>query len=193
MSRSVWGLVAALALLGVAAPVQAQSGNVLGLSEIRGGVMAHSVDEPGPSATFGFFNLDRIEDANVELVFKAPDWDAWSWIGSPRFELGTTVNFGGLENMLYGGLLWHANLFGSPVFVEGGLGGALTDGQLHNAVYPHRSLGCSTLFHEQASLGYDITDNADVMLTVEHASHANLCGADNRGLTNLGIRVGFKF
>jgi hypothetical protein len=191
MLRSLGGLVIAVGLVVATAPAMAQSVNIL--SEIRGGVMAHSVDEPGPNATFGLFNFDRIEDANVELVFKAPDWDAWTWIGSPRLALGATLNFSGLENMVYGGLVWHANLFGSPVFVEGGFGGALTDGQLHNAAYPYRSLGCSTLFHEQASLGYDISEHADVMLTIEHASHANLCGADNRGLTNLGIRAGFKF
>jgi hypothetical protein len=31
------------------------------------------------------------------------------------------------------------------------------------------------------------------MLTLEHPSHPGLCGADNRGITNLGVRVGFRF
>jgi lipid A 3-O-deacylase len=183
------GVALAVAMCGNTA-VQAQG---IGLSEVRGGIMAHSVDQPGPNDTFGFLDLTRIQDANVELLFTPPDWSAWGWIGSPRPMVGTTVNFGGLESMAYAGLTWHANLFNTPLFVEGSFGGAITNGASHGAVDPARNLGCPVLFHESASIGYDITDNADVMLTAEHASHAGLCGDDNRGLSNIGVRVGFKF
>jgi hypothetical protein len=49
------------------------------------------------------------------------------------------------------------------------------------------------LFRESASIGYQITEQANIMLTVDHASHAGLCGPTNTGLTNLGVRVGWKF
>ena len=54
-------------------------------------------------------------------------------------------------------------------------------------------VGCSVLFRESASVGANLTESSSIMLTLEHASHAGLCGEDNRGITNLGVRVGFKF
>ena len=181
------GLVLAATLLG-ASVARAQD---MGFSELRGGIMAHSVDDSSGTTTFGFLNLTRVQDANVELLFKP--FDGLGWLGSPRPTVGATVNFGGLESQVYAGLTWHAQVFNTPFFVEGMFGAAATNGQFHNAVYPARSLGCPILFHEAASVGYDLTENADIMLTLEHASHAGLCGSDNRGLTDLGVRVGFKF
>ena len=181
------GLVLAATLLGAGA-CRAQD---MGFSELRGGIMAHSVDDSSGTTTFGFLNLTRVQDANVELLFKP--FDGLGWLGSPRPTVGATVNFGGLESQVYAGLTWHAQVFNTPFFVEGMFGAAATNGQFHNAVYPARSLGCPILFHEAASVGYDLTENADVMLTLEHASHAGLCGSDNRGLTDLGVRVGFIF
>lgn len=188
ISASVFGISAAWAQELGAQELGAQN---FGVSEIRGGVMAHSVDEHTGNSTFGFLNLTRIQDANVELLFTP--FEGTEWLGSPRPTIGATLNFGGLESQAYAGLTWHAQLFDTPVFVEGLFGAAVHNGQLHNAVYPARSLGCPVLFHEAASLGYNISDNSDVMLTVEHSSHAGLCGDDNRGLTNLGVRFGFKF
>jgi hypothetical protein len=165
-----------------------------GISELRGGIMAHSVDEVGPVNIFGVGSFGRIEDFNVELLFSPPDADFWRVIGNPRPHIGATLNFGGLESMAYAGLTWHVPLFDTPVFIEGGLGAAISNGALTGAVAPARNLGCPVMFHEQASLGYQITNNASVMLTFEHASHAGLCGsANNRGLTNLGVRLGWTF
>ena len=133
-----------------------------------------------------------IQDANVELLFTP--LDALYWLGSPRPHVGATINFGGLESMAYASLTWRANIFDSPVFIEGAFGAAIHNGSTDGtAVAPARNLGCPVLFHEAASLGYDFTPSASVMLTIEHASHAGLCGANNRGLTNLGVRFGFKF
>lgn len=181
-------VLAILAVLAsVCAPVGAQE---FRLEEIRGGIMAHSVDEAGPGGEF--LNATRIQDANVELLFTP--LDALYWLGSPRPHVGATINFGGLESMAYAGLTWRANIFDSPVFIEGAFGAAIHNGSTDGAaVAPARNLGCPVLFHEAASLGYDFTPSASVMLTIEHASHAGLCGANNRGLTNLGVRFGFKF
>jgi lipid A 3-O-deacylase len=187
-------LAAVLAASFVAPAAQAQSLTSDYNFELRGGLYGHSIDEPGSSSTFGFFNLTRIQDANVELLFHSPDNDVFRSLGSPRPTVGATLNFGGLESMAYAGLTWHANLFDSPVFIEGQFGGAaLFNADLHGAVYPRRSVGCNVMFHEAVSLGYDITPQANVMFTVEHASHAYLCGDDNRGLTNMGVRLGMKF
>ncbi len=160
-----------------------------GVSELRGGIYAHSWDENGPGGQFP--DLSRIDDLNLEVLFDplpTPDWLP----GLVRPNLGATIDFGGLESMAYAGLSWKLPLFASPFFFEGGFGGSINNGARDGATYPARDLGCNLLFHEQASLGYDLTQNVDVMLTVEHASSANFC-TPNRGLSNVGVRIGWKF
>ena len=84
-------------------------------------------------------------------------------------------------------------MFDSPVFIEGTFGGSVNNWDPNNT-HPHaRNLGCNVLFRESASIGVDVTEQASVMLTIEHASHAGLCGPNNQGITNLGARFGFRF
>ncbi len=164
--------------------VQAQG---FGLSEVRAGVMAHSVDEaPGVNLTF-------VEDLNFEALFASPELDAVWRFGSLRPHVGATLNFGGKESMVYAGLTWQVPIAETPFFFEAGFGGAIHNGDATGAIAPRRNLGCNVLFHEQASLGAHLGQQATVMLTVEHASHAMMCGPENRGLTNLGVRFGYKF
>ena len=177
-----------------AASAQSYPPAAFGISELRGGILAHSVDQAGgPVSLFGVIDMSRIQDANVELLFTPPDADFWRLMGNPRPHVGATVNFGGLESMVYAGLTWRVPVFDTPVFIEGGFGGAIHNGALTGAVPPARDLGCPFAFHEQVSLGYAFTQNLSAMLTLEHASHAGLCGTINRGLTNLGVRVGWTF
>jgi lipid A 3-O-deacylase len=175
------------------AGAQDVSPSAFGVSEVRGGIFAHSVDQGGPNTLFNLIDLGRIQDANVELLFTPPDADFWRMIGNPRPHIGATLNFGGLESMVYAGLTWHVNVFDTPVFIEGALGAALHNGALTGAVAPARDHGCAFAFHEAASIGYQFTENFSAMVTFEHASHAGLCGSSNRGLTNLGIRAGWTF
>jgi len=117
------------------------------------------------------------------------DFAAWGTIAP---NVGATINFGGLESMVYGGMVWHVPVAATPFFTEAALGAALHNGALSGATAPARNLGCSLLFHEQVSLGANLSPTTSVMLTAEHASSANLC-LPNEGLTNIGVRVGFKF
>lgn len=192
-----WHLAAAMALplWGGAGAAMAQGYTPLafGISELRGGIMAHSVDWVGPVNIFGVGDFSRIQDANVELLFTPPDADFWRFIGNPRPHIGATVNFAGLESEVYAGLTWHVPVFETGIFIEGGLGGLVHNGVLAGAIPPARSQGCRFLFHEMASIGYQFTPNANVMLTVEHGSHAGLCGPNNQGITNLGVRFGWSF
>jgi len=188
-SMRFWGTVVC-ALVSGAAPALAQD---FALSEVRGGVFAHSVDEPG--AFFGVFDTSRVQDLNVEMLFAVPSLTQWVSWGEVRPHLGATVNFGGLESMVYAGVSWTVPVFDSPVFVEASFGGAVHNGgtgPYGTAIAPARDLGCSILFRESASVGVMVTDSASVMATIEHASNANLCDS-NRGLTNMGIRFGWKF
>lgn len=176
------------ALWGSSSAVFAQS---FGLWEVRAGFLAHSIDEPGPNGEL--LNLTRWQDVSFEALFHSPDLDAFRWLGSPKINIGGTVNLTGLENMVHLGLTWQArDLFDTAIFVEGTFGAAVHDGLLTGATYPARDLGCRLLFYQSAALGVDVTDTMSVMLTWEHASSAKICML-NRGLTNIGVKVGYRF
>lgn len=160
----------------------------LPLSELRGGIMAQGIDEPG--TTLGFIDLSHVQDLNLEVLFEP--LATLGWIGAPRPTLGTTINFNGLASQVYAGLTWHTPLFRGPVFLEGVFGVALNDGRMRGAISPARNLGSPLLFHEAVNLGYNFSAHANAMLTLEHSSSAGLC-KPNRGLTELGLRFGYKF
>ncbi|RUT29325.1 acyloxyacyl hydrolase [Arsenicitalea aurantiaca] len=192
MRKSFFGIAAAI-ILAIVPGVQPALAQGFALDELRGGIFAHSVDRGGPDSTFGLLDLNRIEDLNVELLFTTPDADLLRWIGSPRPHFGLTLNFGGLESMSYAGLTWTVPVFDTPFFIEGSFGAAVHNGGFSDLAAPRRNLGCTLHFRESVSLGYRFTPEASVMLTAEHASHAGLCGPDNEGLTNLGVRFGYRF
>ncbi|MHB1111424.1 MAG: acyloxyacyl hydrolase [Devosia sp.] len=194
MKRLVcWLTLVATALFGAGAAAAQDYGTGFGVDEFRGGLFFHSVDHAPPGSFLGFLDTTRLHDANVELLFNPFDLGDFNWIGEIRPHLGATVNFGGLESQVYAGLSWTWHVFDGPVFIEGTFGGALHNGATSGAIYPARNLGCSALFRESASIGFDITEQASIMATVEHSSHAGLCGAGNMGITNLGVRAGWKF
>jgi hypothetical protein len=79
------------------------------------------------------------------------------------------------------------------VFVEASFGGAIHNGETGRIISSDRSaLGCSPLFRESASVGFRLSQNWNVMATVEHLSNGGLCH-QNRGLTNIGARFGYTF
>ena len=188
MKRLAAGLALALGLSGSALAQDFNAG-YYGIDEVRGGIFAHSWDEVGPGGSL--MDFSHISDVNVEVLFHPLPTADW-FPGMIRPNVGATINFAGLESMVYGGVSWKVPLFHTPFFIEAGLGGSLNNGKSSGAVFPYRDLGCPTLFHEQITLGYDISSNFDVMFTAEHASSANFC-SPNRGLSNMGIRVGWKF
>lgn len=162
-----------------------------GFSEIRGGLFAHSVDEPGNF--FGVLNTERMHDINVELLFDAPRLTEWVTLGELRPHVGASLNTAGLESMIYAGVSWTVPILDSPVFVEASFGGAVHNGNVNGtAVMPARHMGCSVLFRESASIGFQLSEKALIMATIEHASNANMCNG-NQGFTNMGIRFGYRF
>ena len=110
----------------------------------------------------------------------------------PRPHLGASLNTGGRTSFAYAGLTWSADL--TPVlFLETSLGGAVHDGATGGGPAPNQSaLGCSPLFRESASVGVRLNARWSVVATVEHLTNAGACAA-NRGLTNLGARLGYTF
>jgi hypothetical protein len=109
----------------------------------------------------------------------------------PRFHLGGSVNLSGRTSFGYVGLTWTYDI--TPiVFVEATLGGAVHNGETDPVSPNHNALGCTALFRESGSLGVRLNTNWSVMATVEHLSNSGLC-SNNRGLTNVGVRVGYTF
>ncbi len=109
----------------------------------------------------------------------------------PRLHVGGSLNLDGQTSFGYAGLTWTFDI-APAVFVEGSFGGAVHDGET-NPFEPHRNaLGCHALFRESGSIGMRMSPNWSVTATVEHLSNAGLC-SNNRGLTNVGVRVGYTF
>jgi len=162
----------------------------LGISELRAGVLFHSIDEAGPGGEI--LNLTRLQDVSFEILFRSPDIDAFSWIGSPRPNIGATINLGGLESMAHLGLTWQLALSDSAFYLEGTFGAAIHNGAFSGAKFPARNLGCFVQFYEAAGIGMNVSANMTATLSIEHASSAKIC-LPNEGLTNLGVRLGYKF
>jgi lipid A 3-O-deacylase len=82
------------------------------------------------------------------------------------------------------------------MFVEASFGGAFHNGDRHSnalSTPPDRqALGCSPLFRESGSVGVRLTAHWSVIATIEHLSNGGLC-TQNRGLTNVGARIGYSF
>jgi lipid A 3-O-deacylase len=179
-------IVVAIAAIAVPTTARAQSSIV---DEFKFGVLAHDV---------GFLDkhVESGADLNFEMLFTPPE--AFSIIGSPRPHIGGSLNTAGNTNTGYFGLTWGItliqNLFGwgSQVFLNGSLGGALQDGFTNSAPPDRKKLGSTALFRESIELGYQLTPNMSVSGFVDHMSNANLA-PHNAGITDAGARLGFKF
>jgi lipid A 3-O-deacylase len=152
--------------------------------EVRGGVYAHDFLSPEKGSA----------DINAEVLaprlWQSPD-PFWS-IFIPHPDFGTTINTVGKTSNLWGGVAWNyditQNIFFSPTFGVG-----VNDGKAGDTV-PRgwNAVGCNWWFHESASIGYRLTANWSIMASVEHSSNAGFC-VQNRGLTNTGLRLGYRF
>jgi lipid A 3-O-deacylase len=162
------------------------------IDEVRVGIHAHEVHWSLWPVHVRDWDLSQISDVSFDVLFTSPDHDIFRWIGSPRPEIGTTLTFTGEESLLHAGLTWQLPVFDTPIFLEGTFGAALHNGYLTNAPAGRRNMGCRINFYERFGIGVNISENATALLTYEHTSNAELCDA-NDGLSNFGVRVGFKF
>lgn len=190
--------VLALILAVACAPAQAQS--LLSpepfagvVDEIRIGLHAHDVNYtlfPKPWE----LTLNQIEDVSFDVLFTSPDLDVFRWIGSPRPDLGVTINLDGQDSLAHFSLTWQLPIFDTPLYVEGAFGGAIHNGYLTNSPDPTRysNFGCRVNFYERYGVGAHVSDTMTATLTYEHTSNNGWCDM-NQGLSNLGLRLGWKF
>ena len=187
-------------LLSAALPVAAQdftsalpSAGVLDIvDEVRIGGNFHDVYYTMIPQNFGEWDTSRFEDVSFDILFTSPDMDAFRWIGSPRPELGTTLNLRGQDSLFHAGLTWQLPVFDTPFYLEGTFGAALNTGYLDNAPAGRNNFGCRVNFYERFGVGANLSESVTATLTYEHTSNADLCD-ENDGLSNFGLRVGMKF
>ena len=172
-------------LILTAATAQAQI-NIL--PEVRAGISARGVDGGG-----NLFDPNRISDANVELLFNAPDLNAWAVLGELRPHVGATLSFRGQDSYGYAGLSWTFRLPVLPVFVEASAGGfARTSLVSAPQGDVSRNFGCGAGVRLAASAGVDLPLGASIIGTVEHLPDFGTCSG-TRANTSAGVRLGFRF
>ncbi len=162
------------------------------VDELRIGLHAHDVHHAALPFLVNEWRLNQIENISFDVLFTSPDLDAFRWIGSPRPEVGATINLDGQDSIAHAGLTWQLPLFDTPVYLEGTFGAAIHDGYLTGAPAGRKNFGCRVNFYERFGVGMNLGDNATATLTYEHTSNNDWCGA-NEGLSNFGLRLGWKF
>lgn len=135
-------------------------------------------------------------DVNVEVLTRrlAEVSDPFWQLFVPRLHVGATFNTIGYTNLAYAGFTWSYDIL-PKVFFEASLGGAYNDGKTGDHVLPPNrvALGCHGAFRESATLGYRFDEHWSIMAIIDHASHADLCGRKNYGVTHAGLRLGYSF
>nr|WP_246717562.1 acyloxyacyl hydrolase [Microvirga flocculans] len=167
-----------------ASPLPSQSGF---LSEFRFGLSAQ--DPWGVEGRDGSANLTG------EILFAKPFTasDLFTSYFIPRPHIGGSLNFDDRTSFAYAGLSWTVDVTPN-IFVEGSFGGAIHNGKDSSHPFSDRqAVGCSPLFRESGSVGVRLSANWSLMATIEHLSDGGTCSDENRGLTNIGARVGYTF
>lgn len=162
------------------------------VDELRFGLHAYDVHHAMLPFLVNEWRITEVKSVSFDVLFVSPDIDAFRWLGSPRPEIGTTINLGGKENLLHAGLTWQLPIFDTPIYLEGTFGAAIHDGALVGAPAPTKNFGCRVNFYERFGIGANLSDNVTATVTYEHTSNNGYCEA-NAGLSNFGLRLGWKF
>lgn len=179
--------LAAAAVIGLSATAHADEiGSAFRLFDtVRVGAFAHNtgMEEEGDVAVSGHVMTSRIGATSA-----TPE-SFVDFLLTPRLHAGFMANTAGNTSYGYAGLTWRADLI-AGFFAELEFGGAVNN--FKDA--PDRiDMGCHLTFRESAGLGYRFSEHFDLIASVEHASHADLCDAENDGVTEVGVRLGYRF
>jgi cob(I)alamin adenosyltransferase len=155
------------------------------IDEVRAGLFKQAIDD-APHEGTAALNLEvlggRFPGGYENSIL--------NFLLTPRPHLGTTIAFGKTDEF-YWGVTWDAKLF-ERTFFEASFGGAAHDGPINT--FGEASYGCVVNFRESASLGYALTPQWRLLATLDHMSNAGLCNPNpNRGLTNAGVRLGYRW
>jgi lipid A 3-O-deacylase len=154
--------------------------------EIRGGVFYGDLRTRANHSV-----SDAFETLTSPLPFYSGSNPFWSAFLNPRINVGAMVSLQGATSYAYSGLTWRVPVY-DRLFVEGEFGDAINDSSRKLGT-SRTDLGCPVTFRESGGLGVQLTPAIDLVVSAEHISHANLCGRLNPGLTNFGLRLGYRF
>ncbi len=191
----VKSLITSLVITGVCLADSASAGVV---SEIRGGVAAHSIDINGgdPSPENGV-NLSG------EVLFKSPK--IFRYLLSPRPYVHGSLNLEGDTSFYGGGLAWEHHVFHDRIVGEFDFGIDRHDGildlppvgdPLRETIRTERVLlGSRYLFRVGVGVGVKLDKHWRAQVFYEHLSNGDILGSSNRnqGLDNVGVRLGYRF
>ena len=104
--------------------------------------------------------------------------------------IGTSINNRGYTSNIYTGLTWQFDIK-DIVTVEATLGASINNAE---KLQPKkkRALGSKLLFRESFSIGYLIDKTHSISIMIDHMSSADI-KKPNPGLTDIGIRYGYRF
>jgi lipid A 3-O-deacylase len=159
------------------------------VDEVKIGVLVHDIGFLGHHVEGG-------EDINAEILFTSPGFLRYIW--SPRPHIGVDANGSGYTTNYYAGLTWGGVFYrpgwsrGDGFFAYFSEGGSVNDGKIVSTQSNRKSLGSHELFKEGLDIGYQLNDVVSVAGYIDHISNADLAD-HNAGITNCGLRVGYKF
>lgn len=154
------------------------------VKELRAGVMRHDVKS-------GLrHHYERGEDINAEVLFNEIHNRFFNCILNPMIHAGTHVNTNGATSQIYAGLTWRIDML-NPVFLELSFGGSANNGRTSKQSSKRNALGSNVMFREGASVGWQINAIHSLSLLLDHTSNASLA-KKNPGITNIGLRYGFR-
>lgn len=163
------------------------------LSEIRIGFLKHDVDHLVDPFTS---RQEHGMDVNGEFLFVSPHF--LHYIGSPRPNLGATINTNGDTSHVYAALEWGYE-FDCGLFTDVNGGFSVHSGILNNSPFDDnhekdKRLGSRLLFHFAPEIGYRFASGYGVSLYWEHQSNGQVLTNTNtnEGLDNVGIRLSYK-
>ncbi len=104
--------------------------------------------------------------------------------------IGASINNRGFTSNIYTGLTWQFDIK-DVIVVEATLGASINNAE-RLETKKKRALGSKLLFRESFSVGYLINKTHSVSIMIDHISSADI-RKPNPGLTDIGIRYGFRF
>ncbi len=170
-------------------PISGMSGSSIqdesgGFFEIRGGLLAHDVDN-----LWSHTHKEDGIDFNAEVLFGRPCFTFLS--GLVRINLGASIHSRRETSKLYAGLLWeYQTRWG--LLLDLGFGLAVHTGELESDNMDRKWLGSRVLFRTALEAGYALNEHHRVSILFDHISNANLT-MPNEGMDSLGIRYGYRF
>ncbi len=136
--------------------------------------------------------LEKGVDLDVEvLAHLGWTFEVFDRLAAVRPLVGASISTQGDTHFGYAQLALTIDVT-DQLFIEGAFGGTVHNGDTNGTTPNRLHLGCPVLFRESGTIGYRVTERYSIMATVSHSSNAGLCSR-NRGMTNLGARVGFSF